>query len=182
MSTITIEPVSSLNFSPNNPNIGDVPSIVLSINEFGFADCVIAVDPDGERRIIAGEHRVKAARQTGIETVPVFWFENENDAVAYMLADNNIASHSIWDVPKLMDLSDTFESFDGLPFNNSQELATFALSKVPAFRATLEVSIGDFRFNVKAENWADWEDDLRREAAESSTDAVSIIKTRLGLD
>ncbi len=179
---LTIERTESLNFSTTNPNRGSVPDITISIKEFGFLDCIVAVGYDGERRIIAGEHRLKGAIECGVEFVPVFWADMEGaEADAYMLADNAIASHSVWDVTQLAELGERFESFSGLPFENVAELVSFAEDHTGFGEAAITIAFGDFTFSVSAAAWAAWEEDLRYEAADNSTDAVTIIKNRVGL-
>jgi hypothetical protein len=180
---VTIERIDSLNFSNNNPNKGNVEAIIDSVKEFGFNDCVVAYGPDTVRNVKAGEHRLKAAAAEGKVEVPVFWLDvaSEDEADAYMLADNRIASNSRWDLTKLATAVDGFSTFTGTGFGSASDLMQFA-STVSGFGGSaVQVSIGDFSFEIPARQWADWEEGLRYEASTESTDAASILKARLGL-
>src|SRR3989304_4580176 len=72
-----------------------VSQIAASIREFGFVVPVLA-QVDGT--IIAGHARVLAARQLGIESVPVMVADGwtESQVRAYVIADNKLAPHSAW--------------------------------------------------------------------------------------
>lgn len=56
-----------LTLLPGNPRSGDIEAISRSIQEFGFLVPVV-VNSDG--LVIAGNHRVAAARQLGLDAVP----------------------------------------------------------------------------------------------------------------
>jgi len=73
-----------------------IAQIASSIAKFGFNNPVLI---DKEGRIVAGHGRVEAAKQLGIETVPVIGLEHLSDAQkrAYILADNRLADKAGWD-------------------------------------------------------------------------------------
>jgi DNA modification methylase len=77
-----------------------IAQIMASIREFGFVNPVL-VTPAGD--IIAGHGRVEAARRLGMETVPcrVISHFTEAQRRAYVLADNQLATKSGWDVSML---------------------------------------------------------------------------------
>ncbi len=73
-----------------------VAQIAASMKEWGWTNPVL-VDEAGT--IIAGHGRVLAARQLGIEDVPVMVAEGWTEAQkrAYVLADNQLAANAGWD-------------------------------------------------------------------------------------
>ena len=69
--------------SPANPRHNDdgVPHVTSSIRRFGWQQPIV-VRPSGE--VIAGNTRLKAAQELGLEEVPVAWFDgSDTDATAY---------------------------------------------------------------------------------------------------
>jgi ParB-like chromosome segregation protein Spo0J len=86
-----------------------VAQIAASIREFGWTNPVLV---DGANGIIAGHGRVLAARQLGLERVPVIELAHMSEAQkrAYVLADNQLALNAGWDEAllrlELADLSD----------------------------------------------------------------------------
>ncbi len=73
-----------------------ITQIAASIKAFGFNNPVL-VDKTGS--IIAGHGRVEAAKQLGLEMVPVIRLEHlsESEKRAYILADNRLAEKAGWD-------------------------------------------------------------------------------------
>lgn len=73
-----------------------VAQIAGSLREFGWTNPVLRAE-DGT--IIAGHGRVLAARQLGIETVPVMTARGWTEAQmrAYVIADNKLALNAGWD-------------------------------------------------------------------------------------
>lgn len=77
-----------------------VLQIASSIKEFGFTNPVLIDDTDG---IIAGHGRLMAAKKLGLDTAPTITLAGLTDAQrkAYVLADNQIALNSGWDLDML---------------------------------------------------------------------------------
>ena len=73
-----------------------VALIAGSIREFGFANPLLV---DGDNGVIAGHGRLMAARQLGLEQVPVIELAHLTPAQkrAYILADNKLAERAGWD-------------------------------------------------------------------------------------
>jgi len=83
-----------------------IEQIVASIGEFGFTNPILA-DPEGN--LIAGHGRLRAAKQMGLEQVPVIELAGLSDAQkkALRLADNKIALNAGWDTEILkLELAD----------------------------------------------------------------------------
>lgn len=107
----------------NNPRNNDkaVNSVANSIKEFGWQQPIV-VDEKGV--IIAGHTRFLAAKQLGMDKVPVKYAKGLSDeqAKAFRLADNKTSELSEWDFKKLeqelgkvsdIDMSDFgFEDFE----------------------------------------------------------------------
>lgn len=77
-----------------------IDQIAASISAFGF-NAPVLVDREGQ--ILAGHGRVEAARRLGLATIPTVAMEHLTDAEkrAFMLADNQIAGQSTWDLQML---------------------------------------------------------------------------------
>ena len=95
-------PVSELVPYENNPrnNGAAVEKVMKSIQEFGF-QVPIVVDRDNV--ILAGHTRLLAAKELGLDKVPVIVAKDLDDAraKAFRLADNKVAEFSGWDFEKL---------------------------------------------------------------------------------
>ena len=108
--------------SPSTPRINEaaVPHVADSIRRFGWRQPIVA-RPSGE--VIAGNTRLKAAKQLGHEQVPVIWFEGTDlEATAYAIADNRTAEFAEWDEPalaKLLQELRTEDALDGVGFSSS---------------------------------------------------------------
>jgi ParB-like chromosome segregation protein Spo0J len=74
-----------------------VAQIAASIKEFGFTNPVL-IDETGE--IVAGHGRVMSALKLGLEEVPciVLGHLTPTQRKAYVIADNQLALNSTWDV------------------------------------------------------------------------------------
>ncbi len=101
MENLNIEyrPVDSLVPYVNNARTHSdeqVAQIAASIREFGWTNPILV---DGERGLIAGHGRLKAARVLGLTQVPVIELSHLSAAQkrAYILADNRLAENAGWD-------------------------------------------------------------------------------------
>lgn len=103
MSEITTEKIDDLILHPENPREGDIGAIVTSIKKNGWFGVVVAQKSTGY--VLAGNHRVQAARICGIQEVPVFWVDCDNErAKAILLADNKTAELASWNDHALLEL------------------------------------------------------------------------------
>ena len=101
MENLNIEyrPVDSLVPYVNNARTHSdeqVAQIAASIREFGWTNPILV---DGDRGLIAGHGRLKAARVLGLTQVPVIELSHLSAAQkrAYVLADNRLAENAGWD-------------------------------------------------------------------------------------
>lgn len=102
-STIEYLPIESIFADPLNPRVHSrqqVRAIARSIEAFGFNAPILV---DKNNRIVAGHGRLEAAKLLGMTDVPVVRLEHlsEQQAKAYMLADNKLTDRSSWDDGKL---------------------------------------------------------------------------------
>lgn len=74
-----------------------VSQLAASIVEFGFVNPILV---DTTAGVIAGHGRLAAARELGLEEVPVVVLDHLTDAQrrAYVIADNKLALNAGWDV------------------------------------------------------------------------------------
>ena len=96
---VVYKPLSELTPDPRNARTHSkkqVEQIVASISAFGFTNPILA-DPEGN--LIAGHGRLRAAKQMGLDTVPVITLDGltEPQKKALRLADNKIALNAGWD-------------------------------------------------------------------------------------
>ncbi len=75
---------------PRNPRVGRTDLIEESIEVNGFYGALVVQESTGY--VLAGNHRLLAARNAGEETVPVFYLDVDDiEAKRLMLADNRTA-------------------------------------------------------------------------------------------
>lgn len=96
---VVYRPLTELLPDPRNARTHSkrqIEQIVQSIRAFGFTNPILA-DPQGN--LIAGHGRLRAARDMGLETVPVITLDGLSEAQkkALRLADNKIALNAGWD-------------------------------------------------------------------------------------
>jgi DNA modification methylase len=110
--------IQSIVPNPTNPRRHtpeQIRAIARSIEAFGFNAPILV---DSGNRVVAGHGRLEAAKLLGIAAVPVIRLEHlsEQQAKAYMLADNKLTDRSNWDDRKvaivLKELSDIAVDFE----------------------------------------------------------------------
>ncbi|QWP77509.1 site-specific DNA-methyltransferase [Lysobacter sp. K5869] len=100
-----------------------VAQIAASIVEFGWTNPILV---DGANGVIAGHGRLLAARQLGLDTVPVIELAHLSPAQkrAYILADNRLAENAGWDdellALELAELRDADFDLDLLGFSDEE--------------------------------------------------------------
>jgi DNA modification methylase len=117
-SVVTYLPLGSIVADPSNPRLhpsAQIDAIARSIEAFGFNAPILV---DKASRIVAGHGRLEAAKRLRLAEAPVIRLEhlNEQQAKAYMLADNKLTDRSSWDDRKvaivLKELSDIALDFE----------------------------------------------------------------------
>ncbi len=95
--------VKDLRPHPKNPRQGDVGAIHESIEANGFYGAIVA--QRGTGYILAGNHRYKAAVQSGAKQVPVIWLDvDEATATRVLLADNRTNDRASYDNAALAEI------------------------------------------------------------------------------
>jgi len=124
---------SALKPWPQNPTKDDPASVrrvAESIKRFGFGAPLVARRTNGE--VIAGHTRLRAAKQLGLELVPVRYLDiNEKDAHVLALADNRLAALTLRNNAELAELLKAMEPSDQL-------LAGYTGGDVQALRREVE--------------------------------------------
>ena len=117
-SVVAYLPLGSIVPDPNNPrkhSSEQISAIARSIEAFGFNAPILV---DKANRIVAGHGRLEAAKRLELAEAPVIRLEHlsEQQAKAYMLADNKLTDRSSWDDRKvaivLKELSDIALDFE----------------------------------------------------------------------
>lgn len=92
--------VDKLSPHPENPRVGDTDLIAQSIARHGFYGSVVAQRSTGH--VLAGNHRLAAAKQQGIGQLPVIWVDVDDDtARRILLVDNRLGERATWDYEQL---------------------------------------------------------------------------------
>jgi len=117
---VEIVPISRLFCSPTNPRKNDaaIPHVSASLRRFGWQQPIVA-RRTGE--VIAGNTRLKAAQELGMNEVPVWWFDGDDlAAVAFSIADNRTHEYSEWndaELAKLLEQLKKEDSLDGVGYS-----------------------------------------------------------------
>jgi ParB-like chromosome segregation protein Spo0J len=119
--------------NPRTHTAAQVTKIAASIIEFGWTQPILV---DQDKGVVAGHGRLAAARELGLETVPVIQLTHLTPAQkrAYVIADNRLALDAGWDEEllrtQLQELAGEDFSLQLTGFDD-KELATF-LADEPA--------------------------------------------------
>lgn len=94
--------------NPRTHSAEQISQIAASIVEFGFLNPILV---DTAAGIIAGHGRLQAAKQLGLEQVPVVVLDHltETQKRAYVIADNKLALNAGWDNDLLRDEMNVLE-------------------------------------------------------------------------
>jgi DNA modification methylase len=125
-------PISSLKLDPQNPRLHDrkqIRQLAKSIETFGFNVPVLV---DAQSRVVAGHGRVLACKDVGIAQIPVIRLEHlsENQARAFMIADNKLTENAVWDSRLL---GDQFRILSEAEIDFSLEVTGFEMSEIDTF-------------------------------------------------
>lgn len=117
MSAYESVPVDGLITHPDNPRRGDVEAVASSIQSNGFYGAIVA--QRSTRYVLAGNHRLRAARALGMTEVPVIWLDCDDDrAKRILIADNRSSDLATWDNPTLIALLKSFDDLEGTLFDD----------------------------------------------------------------
>lgn len=101
--TVCLTPIGDVHVwgaNPRDHDVEGVQALVRSIGEFGWTEPVLV--QAGTNRVVAGHGRLLAAHKLGLTEIPVAFLEMDDiEADAYAIADNQLATLSRWNPPKL---------------------------------------------------------------------------------
>ncbi len=119
--------------NPRTHSPDQITKIAASLLEFGWTNPILV---DSEAGIIAGHGRLLAARELGMDTVPVIELSHLTEAQkrAYVIADNRLALDAGWDEDLL---AEELKALEDLDFN--LELTGFDLDELGDLLAEEEV-------------------------------------------
>jgi ParB-like nuclease domain len=92
---------------PDNPRDGNIGLITTSIDENGFFGALLCQEKqhNGKHRILAGNHRSRAAVGRGLVKLPVIFVDVDDDvALDILLADNKASDDATYKEPQLLAL------------------------------------------------------------------------------
>jgi ParB-like chromosome segregation protein Spo0J len=146
--SIEMVPVEKLTPHPKNPRQGDLGAIGESLNTFGFYGVIVAQRSTGH--VLAGNHRLLAARQAGITEVPVAWVEmSDEESLRLLIADNrssDLASNDEQALAELLQsLADTEAGLAGTLFSGDDLDELLATMTQPTFFPVEDVARLDQR-------------------------------------
>jgi DNA modification methylase len=126
---ITFRPIAELSLSAGNPRAHSprqIRQIARSIEAFGFNVPVLI---DSNLNVIAGHGRILACRQLGMSEVPTIRLEHltEEQARAFMIADNRLTENSTWD-DRL--LAEELHDLSALDLDFSLEATGFEMGEI----------------------------------------------------
>lgn len=112
-------PIEGLEPFPGNPRRGDVAQLRESLRRFGQVLPVLTdpqLGPEGLQRIVAHHHIVLAAAEEGWTHVAAIpnEFADEDEARAYLIADNRLGEVGSYDDEALVDQLRQLAEIDGL--------------------------------------------------------------------
>jgi ParB-like chromosome segregation protein Spo0J len=170
-----------------------IAQLAASIAEFGFVNPILV---DTKAGVIAGHGRLAAAKDLGLQEVPVVVLDHLTPAQrrAYVIADNKLALNAGWDNDLLQEELAALQiadfNLDLLGFDES-ELADLmgdddledGINAPDAVDeredADTQVVIGSYRFPFQRDLYLQWRDALREEVGYEEEDIKAEIRRRL---
>ena len=106
-------PIKNLTPHPDNPRQGDIGAIAVSIQENGWYGTIVAQQSTGV--VLAGNHRLQAAKQLGMKELPVYWVDvDDTTARKILLADNRVNDLASYDSEALAEILTDLATTDDL--------------------------------------------------------------------
>lgn len=193
-------PVDKLVPHPDNPNKGNVGVIADSIDHNGFYGAILAQRSTG--RILAGHHRLQAAKKQGLERVPVMLIDCDDEtARRILLVDNRAAELATRDHAKLdeilreiLDDSGSLEGTgyepefltpgDGASLDDdakpdrefAEELFEEHQYVVLVFRNSVDWQAARETLGIRTVKGADWKPNYQREGIGRVIDGAEVVR------
>jgi len=193
-------PVGELKPNPRNPNTHpqrQVELLAKNIRYFGWRHCIVVSKRSG--LIVSGHGRLMAAKHLGVEVVPVDYqdFNDENDELAVLVADNRLAELSTVDLNELEKIAGEWKATD---FDTI--LAGFEPADLDALlnpdadeeddedddrhdkeldKSEVTVAVGLYRFRISQDDFVAWCDRVKQDAGFDKDSVIQEIRNRLDL-
>lgn len=134
--------VDKLSPHPDNPRIGLVDTIADSIDTHGFYGAVVAQRSTGY--VLAGNHRLAAARQQGMGQVPVTWVDvDDEQARRILVADNRTSDLGTYDEGLLIELLESLPDLTGTGYDQDDLDTLLALAAQPEDAGDLQAILDE---------------------------------------
>ncbi|MCH7228630.1 ParB/Srx family N-terminal domain-containing protein [Haloferula sp. A504] len=191
-------PVGELKPNPRNPNTHpqrQVELLAKNIRYFGWRQTITVSKRSG--LIVSGHGRLMAAKHLGVEVVPVDYqdFNDENDELAVLVADNRLAELSTVDLNELEKIAGEWKATD---FDTI--LAGFEPADLDALlnpdadeeddddrhdkeldKSEVTVAVGLYRFRISQDDFVAWCDRVKQDAGFDKDSVIQEIRNRLDL-
>lgn len=192
-------PIEDLHPNPRNPNTHPVRQIELlakNIRYFGWRHPITV--SKRSNCIVAGHGRLAAARELGVQLVPVDYqdFASDSDEMAVLVADNRLAELASLDLNSLEGIIDELkvEGFDMLltGFDDADLESLLQGNDAPSEdngdpedeeleRGDVTIALGLYRFKVSQEDYLAWIDDVKQDVGFDKDAVTKELRKRLGL-
>ena len=181
---------------PKNPNThpqSQIKILAQNIRYHGWRHPIVVSKLSGY--IVAGHGRLEAARELGVSIVPVEYqdFASENNELAVLVGDNQLAELSSLDLNGLQDIIDGFKASDFdtiLAGFEPTDLDALLGEQKPDFgdekekelsQSEVTIQAGNYRFRMSQEDFGIWIDKLKQEVGFDKEAVIAEIRRRLAI-
>lgn len=193
-------PVGELKPNPRNPNTHpqrQVELLAKNIRYFGWRQTITVSKRSG--LIVSGHGRLMAAKHLGVEVVPVDYqdFNDENDELAVLVADNRLAELSTVDLNELEKIAGDWKAtdFDTIlagfepadleallnPDSDEEEDEDDDRHDKELDKSEVTVAVGLYRFRISQDDFVAWCDRVKQDAGFDKDSVIQEIRNRLDL-
>ena len=189
-------PVEDLKPNPRNPNTHPARQVELlakNVRYFGWRHPITVSNRSGF--IVAGHGRLEAARELGVQLVPVDYqdFASDNDEMAVLVADNRLAELASLDLNSLEGIIDELRvaDFDTLLTGfDETDLDSLLQGEGDApgddgeddelDKGDVMIALGLYRFKLTQEDYLTWIDSVKQDVGFDKDAVVKELRRRLG--
>lgn len=189
-------PVEDLKPNPRNPNTHPARQVELlakNVRYFGWRHPITVSKRSGF--IVAGHGRLEAARELGVQLVPVDYqdFASDNDEMAVLVADNRLAELASLDLNSLEGIIDELRvaDFDTLLTGfDETDLDSLLQGEGDApgddgeddelDKGDVTIALGLYRFKLTQEDYLTWIDSVKQNVGFDKDAVVKELRRRLG--
>ena len=193
-------PVGELKPNPRNPNTHpqrQVELLAKNIRYFGWRQTITVSKRSG--LIVSGHGRLMAAKHLGVEVVPVDYqdFNDENDELAVLVADNRLAELSTVDLNELEKIAGDWKAtdFDTIlagfepadleallnPDSDEEDEEDDDRHDKELDKSEVTVAVGLYRFRISQDDFVAWCDRVKQDAGFDKDSVIQEIRNRLDL-